>query len=101
MSRKRWRKKKVYTGPLVVAGKTTTGQDFKPSCGQCDVPPWEICECSFQWAKDGLASPPCDAALSPAMPAYAAITAKPEPSTPAERLNAEADERLQLALADL
>jgi len=47
----------------------TTGSHYRPSCGQCSIPPWEVCACSF----------------------------KQEPST-AERINQEADERLQAAL---
>lgn len=31
---------------------------YRPSCGRCDVPPWEVCDCSFDWAKEGLEAPP-------------------------------------------
>lgn len=28
--------------------KKTTGANYRPSCGKCDVPPWAGCACSFQ-----------------------------------------------------
>lgn len=31
----------IRKGPRVV------GSNYSPSCGQCDVPPWEVCACSF------------------------------------------------------
>lgn len=27
-------------------GKTIRGALYQPSCGECDVPPWESCSCS-------------------------------------------------------
>jgi hypothetical protein len=76
-----YRKRKPITGPLTKQGPMILGRDFRPSCGRCDVPPWEVCACSFDWAKAGLASPPNSAA---------------------DRANAEADHRFQhmLDLAD-
>jgi hypothetical protein len=28
------------------------GVNYIPSCGQCDLPPWEECACSFQFRID-------------------------------------------------
>lgn len=27
-------------------GKPIVGTNYRPSCGECDVPPWEVCACS-------------------------------------------------------
>lgn len=29
-----------------IAGKPIKGEHYTPSCGKCDVPPWEVCACS-------------------------------------------------------
>lgn len=59
------RKKREYTGPLTKKGETTIGKDYRLGC--CTVcPPWEDCKHE------------------------ASATQAP---TPAERINAEADER--------
>ncbi len=50
--------------------KVIRGEHYRPSCGGCDLPPWERCVCSFH-----------------------------EPDAVAE-VNAEADRRLELALSD-
>lgn len=39
-------------------GGRVTGKDYRPACERCDVPPWEVCECSFDWAKEGFNAPP-------------------------------------------
>lgn len=80
MSWEHWSRKKTYTGPLVVIGKTTQAEDFKPSCGLCAVVPWEECGCSVEWP-----TPPCGR-IPEGMPTHS------------ERINAEADERLRLVL---
>ncbi len=30
------------------AGPKITGQYYRPSCGECGLPPWEECGCSFE-----------------------------------------------------
>lgn len=65
------RAKKLRT-PEVRKGARITGKDYVPSCGKCEVPAWESCACS---------------ALLPA-------------SGMVERLEAEADARLQHLLLD-
>lgn len=52
-----------------IQGPNVRGPLYVASCGNCNVPPWEVCACSFQ-------------------------------CTAADRLNAEADKRLELALGD-
>jgi hypothetical protein len=32
---------------LHVAGEWITGAEYVPSCEQCNIPPWEECDCSF------------------------------------------------------
>lgn len=32
--------------PIVSAGILQAGAQYVPSCGQCAVPPWEVCACS-------------------------------------------------------
>ena len=29
-------------------GKRIVGASYSPSCGRCDLPPWEVCSCSAQ-----------------------------------------------------
>lgn len=29
-------------------GKRIVGASYSPSCGRCDLPPWEVCYCSTQ-----------------------------------------------------
>lgn len=50
---------------------------FKPSCGECGTPPWEVCACSM----------PC-----------AADATQPHSEGVADLFNLSADERLRLAL---
>ena len=38
--------------PLVSKGIVVIGENYKPSGCDCGIPPWEVCEHSFQWAKD-------------------------------------------------
>jgi hypothetical protein len=57
------------------------GEHYRPSCGQCL--PWELCACSFDWAKQGQA-----------MPSSVEIQ---EPTT-ANLFNQTADERLKMLL---
>jgi hypothetical protein len=33
-----------------VGGEAITGARYTPSCGGCDIPPWEICACSERLA---------------------------------------------------
>lgn len=40
-------RKKAYTGPLIKAGKEIIGASYAPSCGLCELPPWERCACSI------------------------------------------------------
>ena len=42
--RKRYRKPAEFR---TIQGPTTTGDQYKPSCGKCQLPPWEVCACSF------------------------------------------------------
>ena len=41
-----------HRGPRAdsLPGVLITGERYTPSCGQCDVPPWETCACSFKEA---------------------------------------------------
>lgn len=39
--RSRGRRRMSYASPSIV------GEHYKPSCGKCDVPPWEVCACSI------------------------------------------------------
>jgi len=74
-----------------IRGQTVSAPQYVVGCGKCSVPPWEVCDCSFQWAKDGLAVPP----------SRGVEEVKPSPwRTASDRLNAEADKRLQLALLE-
>lgn len=73
-----WHPEKRCWRPIVVPGAILTGSDYRPSCGQCAIPPWETCKCS---------SLLCER-IPDALRSHGA----------SERLNAEADERLQLAL---
>ncbi len=65
-----------------IAGVPITGRFYVPSCGGCDVPPWESCACSSHMRPQSERNANGEQALGVA-----------------EQLNAEADERLQLALA--
>lgn len=40
------KRKKKAEGPDMRAAPPIVGERYKPSCGQCDVPPWESCACS-------------------------------------------------------
>lgn len=40
------RHKKKTSEPREVVGKTVAGANYKPSCGACVAPPWEVCACS-------------------------------------------------------
>lgn len=57
-----------------IAGEPIRGKHYRPSCGRCDVPPWEQCACS-----DLLAT--CL-------------------QSTADKVNAEAQQRLELALIE-
>lgn len=44
VSRKRARAQ--LRAPEIRKGATITGEHYRPSCGRCDVPPWQRCACS-------------------------------------------------------
>ena len=62
-----------------IAGTPIRGNLYQPACGRCDVAPWEVCACS--------------ALLPERFP-----DASPELPMIADRINAEADARLVVAL---
>jgi hypothetical protein len=69
-----------------ITGAPIKGADYRPSCGNCQVPPWEVCDCSFNWAKQGLEAMPSK--VEPVEPSHADLFSK------------EANERLQMLLAN-
>ena len=71
------RRNRPYRGPLVKRGKTVVGKGYRPTCG-CPALPWIACGCSDAGEWEALESE----------------------LTPSERLNEEADARLELALVD-
>lgn len=83
-----WHPKKRRWRPIVVKGDTT-GPDVAPACADCPSLPWETCKC---WP-DGMRTH--SERIANALPTHEATDVQP---TFSERLNAEADARLQLAL---
>ena len=70
--------------PEISEGVPITGERYRPSCGQCSIPPWEVCACSALLA---------DVTLS-----NARITPSPQKHC-TDLFTQEADERLRLLLA--
>jgi hypothetical protein len=68
------------------AGKRIVGKQYRPSCGRCDVPPWEVCGCSS------------DALLS--LNARIVEPVMIERRDVADLFNAEARERFNFALQE-
>lgn len=77
-------------------GKRIAGRNYVPSCGRCDVLPWELCACSDARLLE----------LNARIVAPARIEKTPvketqnnvKPGSMAEKINAEADDRLAFAL---
>lgn len=43
-------------------GEKITGKDYRPSCGDCTTPPWEVCACSFEPQPDAAEKANAEAA---------------------------------------
>jgi hypothetical protein len=76
---------------LHIAGRATAGAHYTPSCEGCDVPPWLECACSSKLSQ-AVPDPRVDYASDRVNIAQDAGIA--------ERINAEAQMRLDLALSD-
>jgi len=68
--------------PLHLVSKRIAGADYRPSCGKCDMPPWEACACSSLLCK------------------RTANALQTHSEGIAERLNAEAQARLLLLFSE-